>query len=531
MIGVTLISQEIASYDAYNHMFFAKHYRDNWFSLTDYQTGGGLDMRSYPPFVFQLLAVMSVFFGYENSYRILMVISWIFVAIFASRFFRSYSNLTDLPFWVLFTTIFFNIGLLKSIFIFGQLTTVVGFMLGFAALDYYHRFLGVPTKRDFVLFLVNFSMVMFSHHFSSIVVGIVLFFMTFMEFNRLKMAFRPYVPVYLFVFLVVAVAGLWPFIALMMEDNSIPGVEIPHSSRYPMGSQINYERWILTTYGLSGIFILFPLVWKRLKANNFVNHFKLYIIALILFLFSLGRSTPINKYVFGTLEHWLTYDRFSLMSSLFLTSIMVAVFYQALIRSKLNIKMTSGLMLFFYMAVSLGMLNYSEKIFSVYPEDANSRFNTNTILNFLNHEADVSYRYQTFGYGSQVSVLFLKSNNPTLDTNYFTGQKLAWVRESGIAEIDTVKHFGNVGFIDVFLNKSSEYSVRYIITLDDIFLSSLENRGWKRIKEKNNVIFWENPDEIEPVQKSDERVSTENYLWGIVPMLNFTFLLLCCRRS
>ncbi|MBI1972248.1 MAG: hypothetical protein HYS53_03015 [Candidatus Aenigmarchaeota archaeon] len=522
--GLALLGQEINSYDAYNHMLFAKHYRNDWFSLIDAQTGGGLDMRSYPPLVFQLIAAISFITGYEWAYRLVFLVFWSVLAYYSSAFFQEYSGKKEVPFWLLYTAVFFGVGLLKSIFIFGQVTTVAGFAFGFMALYHYHRFLTNPGKKDLALSLTSLALVAFSHHFSLIVIAIVLFVITMMESGKIAAFSRRFAPVYFLVFTIVFVPTLWPFISAMLEKDAVPGIEIPHSSRDPLGSGFSYDQWILTTYGLSGIFVILPLMGRYLQAGDFRKHLKLYLIAAVLFLFSIGRATPINKIVFGGMEHWLTYDRFSLFSSLILTSIMASVAYGLVSHKAANKKAVLAVLMVFYLAANAGMLGHSREIFSIYPDSVKFENTTAVIVDFLNNEANKSYRYQTFGYGNLISNLFLLTENPTLDTNYFTGQKITWVREAGIAEIDTIKQFGRPDFIYTFLNRSSDYSVRYIITLDKTFSAALENHGWNRMKEADGIVFWENAAGVQSLENAVEKPRAENYLWGVVPLLTLIFL-------
>ncbi len=61
------------SYDAYTHMFFADHYRRNWFNLWEDRWYGGFSIATYPPLSHQLIALPSFIVGVENSYKIVLV--------------------------------------------------------------------------------------------------------------------------------------------------------------------------------------------------------------------------------------------------------------------------------------------------------------------------------------------------------------------------------------------------------------------------------------------------------------------------
>lgn len=63
------------SYDAYTHIFFADHYRRNWFSLWDQRWYGGFSIATYPPLTHQLTALLSFILDVENAYQAVSIIS------------------------------------------------------------------------------------------------------------------------------------------------------------------------------------------------------------------------------------------------------------------------------------------------------------------------------------------------------------------------------------------------------------------------------------------------------------------------
>ena len=136
-------------------------------------------------------------------------------------------------------------------------------------------------------------------------------------------------------------------------------------------------------------------------------------------------------------------------------------------------------------------------------------------------------RYQTFGYGRPIGQIYFYSKLPTLDTDYFTGRTISWIRNSGCDEIDQCK---NKTFIEEFLQKARNYSVKYIITFSYPYSEILSEFNWTKKLEKrfdnHSVIIWENPYPVQEVSFPEERLSFINYLRGVIPILSFIFFII-----
>ncbi|RPI99894.1 MAG: hypothetical protein EHM39_05730, partial [Chloroflexi bacterium] len=59
------------SYDAYTHMFFADHYRQNWWALWDPRWYAGFEVISYPPLVHQLIGLTGRVIGVDAGNALL----------------------------------------------------------------------------------------------------------------------------------------------------------------------------------------------------------------------------------------------------------------------------------------------------------------------------------------------------------------------------------------------------------------------------------------------------------------------------
>src|SRR5512136_2554716 len=61
------------SYDAYVHIFFADHYRRDWWALWEPRWYAGFTVISYPPLIHQLIAALAPLAGIEIAWAIVLL--------------------------------------------------------------------------------------------------------------------------------------------------------------------------------------------------------------------------------------------------------------------------------------------------------------------------------------------------------------------------------------------------------------------------------------------------------------------------
>src|SRR5215208_351074 len=128
------------SYDAYIHMFFADHYRMDWWSLWDARWYTGFFVSSYPPLIHQLIGLFSHVIGLDAAFALVLWITvtllplsvYAFTRIFTGRSVAGYASL--------------GAAFLPSVYltahIFGQLPTLTATtvaLFGTAAMVHYLR--------------------------------------------------------------------------------------------------------------------------------------------------------------------------------------------------------------------------------------------------------------------------------------------------------------------------------------------------------------------------------------------------------
>jgi hypothetical protein len=312
IIFVYLACLDLQTVDYGHHISMAKHYKENWFSLTDYKRGY-IDVGNYPPLAHQLLALLSFIMPMKTSYYLITLVFWILASLYASLFFFEYLEIKNkyLPACFLFSSL--SLAMLKSIFQWAQYTTIVGFCFGFMGLYYFLKALRNGDNKNFLSFLLSTSLLIFSHHLSSLIFSFMFAFLIPSEFDLcLKRARK--LTCFCVLLALLIVIGNYPSLQRFLSQ-PVPTVEIFHESRKPTGS-FDIENWIISYYGVTLLLIpIIPFLPSLLKFKSKARFIKLYLILMFLLLIGLGRWTPLTKLFMG-LEHWLTYERFSMLSGI-----------------------------------------------------------------------------------------------------------------------------------------------------------------------------------------------------------------------
>jgi hypothetical protein len=312
--------------------------------------------------------------------------------------------------------------------------------------------------------------------------------------------------------------------------------EIPHWSRYPFDNNLNAQRFI-KTYGIAfPVSLILPFVVVSLNKKHRKKALEIYILAIIFLILSLGTTTPLIK-VFGGFAYWLTYERFLLTSSIIflsLCAVLLPKFEIIFFNRKFPVHALLTIPLLIFVSLNL-LLDVHSLFFGdvIKRSDKNIRVQyTKFALDYLNN-IEGNYRYQTFGYDRPIGEIYFYSKLSTLDTDYFTGRIINWIRELGIDEIDQIK---DKNMLDAFLNHTTDYSIKYVITFDDFYFNYFQSKGWKLVNQNifggKKVAIFVNPENVEEVKISKESYGFINYLRGILPLaLLTTFLIIVIKTK
>jgi hypothetical protein len=507
-----LTYQDFTTFDSYFHMQVAKYYRENWFS-TFLQKVGMVDLSTYPPLAHQLLAIIPP--PLEINYSLLTIIFAILLSLYSAKFINSYFK-TKNNFWLIYFFVLFNPALLITIFTFGQFTTLVGLTFSFISLYYFSEFLNKKQRKLLLLASLSLILTAYSHILSFLILSISYLLIVLFNLRFIIKNLRIFLPYFLFSFVLILLI-YYPFFF-----KSVIQKEIPQWSRYPFENEWNTKRFI-NMYGLAlPASLLLPFMIISLDKKQRKKALEIYILALIFLVLSLGTTTPIVK-IFGKAAYWLTYERFLLVASTLFISLFASFLPKLEVTlNRRRIPIYALLTTTLWIIISFKLLLESHSIFfqdpiKTYDKSIRPQY-TNFALEFLNNFYG-NYRYQTFGYGRPIGEIYFYSRLPTLDTDYFTGRTIYWIREMGIDEIDQIR---NKTLLDIFLNYATNYSVRYVITFDDFYFDYFNSKGWRLLDQKTfewkKVAIWENPENVKEVKFEKEKHGLINYLRGTFPL-------------
>ncbi len=521
LVLLFLFSRGFYTFDFYIHSRIAEHYKQMWFSTFD-QKVGMTELTTYPPIAHQLLAILYLFLPINIGYTLLMGTSLVLFAYFLSKFSVEYLELGGKHFWLIYIILITSPGILMTVFVFGQITSMVGFAFGAMSIYYLSKF--VDNEKSKYLLLSELALVLtaFSNVISFIVISIIYVILAISEHKALLNRLGDVIKLSIFPLLLL-MSIYYPFIQNFMSESLIPSKEIIHFSRYPFALEINIERWY-SMYGFSLLMVRLPLFLCVSPQKHTRKFITLYFIAACLLLIGLGRTTPATK-VFLGFEYWLTYERFAVFSAALFWIFFVYFIpnipkLEILYRNK-KFEIVKILIILIIVASNINDLYNSHSLFLMVPVghyDQNRAEITEYALSFLD-ESKGYYRYQTFGYGRAIGEIYLYSRLPTLDSDYYTGRTIDWIRDSGYSEIDQIT---NMTFLDTFIEHADEYSIKYILTFDEYHENYMKTSDWKLLNRANfstkAVTIWENPDSVSEVAHVEEEFKSINYIRGVIPM-------------
>jgi hypothetical protein len=535
-----LAGQYHLSFDAYTHMFFADHYRMDWWSLWEPRWYTGFSVASYPPLVHQAMGLLGHGIGVDAAFAVVLwtVLTVYPLAVYA--FSRAFTGRAVAAYAAL------GAAVLPSAYLaahnFGQLPTLTATLFALFGIAALAEFLRRGDRLSGTLALALFTVVMAAHHATLlflpwIVLGLAVHLFLNREIDSTILMQR------LLTFsLLAAVAGLvviWPFWAWGRTQGM--QVAIDHLSRH------NFLRdpaaigvFFLPMYGLLAVLIPFVL-WTGLQRR----YTGLAIAFLPLFLLGLGGTTILPALLFRSGWMWLTYDRFAFWASLLLLPFFgVALLllrhglpkyfaYKLQVRfpgvriKKLNPnnwpplpvgrprKWATGLIFTALTAVALG-IGLAPTLMPAQP----ARLDMQPIVDYL-AKKDPAWRYITLGFGDQLAYLSRLTKATTIDGSYHTARSLPELRESGIAQIDTVYWLAKgMRALGPIMQKSGEHGVRWAFVYLRAYIPVLEQNGWVRLTTLDNgVQVWENPDAIFPETRPAPPDDTlASFSWGVFPL-------------
>ncbi|MGR3811928.1 glycosyltransferase family 39 protein [Jiulongibacter sp. NS-SX5] len=531
------------TYDAFVHMFFADHYSRFWFEPWEYRWYTGFLTVSYPPLMHQLVGLLSKIFPMKVSFAIFSTVIMEILIIGIYRFSKIIFDKTTAGIAAILTVVLSSI--VETLHVYGQMPTLTGLSFLLNALPFLYQYM-IKRKPIYLIMALSFLSVTISSHHVTAIFGMVFFiapalFMALADgpardktknnlFVFLKAivieAVKRWKEIILFgvLMIVMAIGLIFPYWYWSKTD-PITQVSIPHGSRDNF-FEVTSSGLIFYIIPLILIFALLPAIsYTILRKKRFIGWAVSFYLCLLL---GSGGSTPIPKMMLGeTAFNILTLDRFGFWASIIAIPFMakyinsfvggpVKKFWVKNFGQKTHFLLlgTSGFFYFLFLIFVFHLGSFRP----LQPKQVEIE----PIINFLNRDEHMRWRYLTLGFGDQMAWLGANTMAATVDGNYHSARRLPELTTRPVERLENAKFNGDAGLASLndFLTNSEKYSLKYVFSNDRFYDPLLYYSGWSRtIRLENGIMVWEKgnistikpvtPKEIHPILK---------ITWGTFPI-------------
>jgi hypothetical protein len=314
---------------------------------------------------------------------------------------------------------------------------------------------------------------------------------------------------------------------LAIIQHPIEQIPIPHASRSNFLLNLNYAiNYFFVPYG--ALILAFPFV---LWVGSAVRRLRPLILGFwITFLFALGGTTPVPKWIFRRAFEILTFERFTLWAAMMALPIVGLIVERLLDRHRGKAAVVLGFAAALTVAMPLAWLVLS-------PFQPTGGLNVDSVIAFLNRDGHDRYRYITLGFGNALPKISTYTDASSVDGEYNSARLLPELTHYGTAQLTSAKFFGSQGMesLRAMLKHADHYGLKFIFIHDQYYEPLVGFAGWQRVEsfDSGAITVWAK-DDVAPARAipSDAIPSAwEGVLWGTFPMATsilaifFAFLL------
>jgi hypothetical protein len=521
MLNAPLLMMQLpinTSYDANFHIFFASHYAQHWFDPWNTKWFAGFSQTTYPPLGHQWIAVFSYIVGLNMAYMLVQLIGVLLFPIGVYRFAKLWVS-TRAASYAAFLSVFLG-SLWFLVYSSGQLSTTLAAPFYLLALPYCYEWLRWGRARAFfkgVLFMVVAAGI---HHvtliFGAPLLALPVLWLAWSDRRTEGSGATPAVVSRAVLFAVICGAAvgivLLPYFLTILQ-HPITQVPIPHGSRNNLlltefDNVINY---FLVPYG----FLLPALPFILIKGAT-RRLMPLTTFFWLTFIFSLGSTTPLPRWVMGRAFEILTFERFSLWASMLALPVVGLLVEEWLERSPRFAAAAVSVAAVATVSFALGWMNIS-------PFKTVGAMNVNSVLQFLNRDGHDKYRYFTLGFGNALPKVSTYSDASSVDGEYNSARLLPEMTQYGSGQLSSAKFYGRQGMeaLRAMLKHANKYGVKWVFVHDPYYEPLLAFAGWRRIEvfESGMITVWTKDDvpPARPVVSDAVPPAWEGLLWGTLP--------------
>ncbi|MBL7729037.1 MAG: hypothetical protein JNM68_15180, partial [Dinghuibacter sp.] len=435
--------------------------------------------------------------------------------------------------------------IVETLHVYGQMPTLTGLAFLLNALPFLYQYI---VKRKFiylVMALAFLSVVIAAHHVTAIF-GMVFFIAptVFMALtDGLPQAERPVNLVRFGYTIVRAALGRWKEIILFgglmiilavglifpywywSKTDPITQVSIPHGSRDNFLAKPS-SGLVFFIIPLTLVLALLPAITHTItRQRRYIGWAVAFFLCL---LFGSGGTTPLPKMMLGANAfNILTLDRFGFWATIIAIPFMAHFIYSFIngpvkefwhknfgAKTHFILSAGSGFTYLLFLVFIFHLASFRP----LQPREVDIQ----PMLNFLNRDEHMRWRYLTLGFGDQMAWLSANSLAATVDGNYHSARRLPELTTRPVERLENAKFTGDEGLASLtdFLTNAEKYSLKYVFSNDRYYDPLLYFSGWNRtIRLENGIMVWEkgNISVIKPVQPKAINPWLKK-AWGIFPV-------------
>jgi len=509
-----------ASYDTNFHIFFASHYAQHWFNPWNEKWFAGFSQTTYPPLGHQLVALLSYAVGLNAAYGLVQFLALLLLPVGVYRFAKLWVDDTSASYAALGSVFLGAVAFL--VYSGGQLSTILAAPLYLNAVPYFYHWARCGKLRSLLKGVMLGLAAASVHHvtllFGAIFFAIPVLWLAWMDERAqadgdsgMKVLSRG-AGFAALIGIGVAVVLLPYWISILQHP--IKQIPIPHASRsnFLFNSLYGFNYFVVP-YGA----MILALPFILFRGAEVPRLRPLLISFWFAFVFGLGGTTPLPKWMLGRAFDILTFERFTLWASLLALPI-VGLSAADLLRRYPRAAAT-GLAL-----AAVGTFALAMAWIDMSPFHATGGLNVNSVVSFLNRDGHDRYRYLTLGFGNALPKISTYTEAPSVDGEYNSARLLPEMTDYGAAQLTSAKFFGTAGMdsLRAMLKHANRYGLKYIFVHDPYYEPLLVFAGWRQIEtyDGGTITVWSKED-VAPARRIESDAVPapwEGLLWGILPM-------------
>lgn len=508
------------SFDANFHIFLASHYAHHWFNPWNEKWFAGFSQTTYPPLTHQWIALISTISGLTMGYMLVQLVAVLLLPVGVYRFARIWADDRAASYAAL-GSIFLG-ALAFLVYQAGQLATVASAALYLNALPYFYEWSTQGSGRSFIKG-VAVSLAAAAAHHVTLLFGTVFFAAPVLwiacvdaQDGRTRGSLGKVISRAIAFAIVVGIGVgvvLLPYWVTMLQ-HPIHQIPIPHDSRsnYLLHS-ITGINYFVIPYG--ALIIALPFVLFR---GASVRRLRPLLVGFWLaFIFGLGGTTPLPKWLLGRAFEILTFERFAFWATLLMMPIVGLLAVQLLDRFQTKGAVALSLAAVATIGAALAWL-------TVNPYRPTESLNVQPVIGFLNRDGHDSYRYLTLGFGSELAQVSTYTNASSVDGDYNSARLLPEMTHYGSAQLTNSKFYGSAGMgaLRAMLEHANRYGLKFIFVHDRYYEPLLTFAGWRKteIFDSGEITAW-TKDDVPPAHRIDSDAIPPAWmglLWGTLPI-------------